>query len=71
MGVAFSQCGKIAEINNLNAERSLDPSSPGSFFFPDHHGRKDVEEKIAHLKEIKRRSLGGCGREGKMEERGD
>lgn len=32
MGVAFSQCGKIAEINNLNAERSLDPSSPGSFF---------------------------------------
>lgn len=41
------------------------------FFSPDHHGRKDVEEKIAHLKEIKRRSLGGCGREGKVEERGD
>lgn len=70
MGVAFSQSCKIAEINNLNAERSLVPSSPGSFF-SDHHGKKDVEEKIAHLKEIKRRGLGDVGgrERGKEEEK--
>lgn len=35
--------------------------------FPDHPGRKDVGEKIAHLIETRRRNLGMCkgGKEGR------